>query len=468
MPTLRFSFGLGAIALYGCALSLQAAEFRVTTTADAHDGLCDSHCSLRDAVSTANREPGADVILLPAGRYELSLLAEFGEPGIRYDEDANLNGDLDISDDLSIVGAGNAQTIISGIDPTQPPYRNDRLLEVLSGANLNLQRLGLENGRTAFTGAAAENHGLLRLQLVRVQGNHAATSNPNFREIVGEEGYRYGQGGGIANYGRLEVYSSDFLENRARGDLDDNLGRGGAIFNRGSLLVRDSNFLRNQASDEAERSVGSGIFNGGLADIARSAFVANSGSEGGRGFAIANDDNGELKLTNSTLSGHVGTGGALSNGYYSNPPENDPKATLINVTIAGNNGYGVQNSGQLLIRNSLIAGNLGFFGDEVTNCRNEGPRYRYQAIGLLLNSEPSDCTADLYLPYEQTFTHLLLPLADNNGRTQTYALRRGSLALDAGVGSCTSHDQRRLTRPRDGDGDGVAVCDLGAFERARP
>jgi CSLREA domain-containing protein len=468
MPIQRFGLCLGAVALYSCTLSLQAAEWRVTTTADEHDGFCDAHCSLRDAVSTANREPGADLILLPAGRYVLSLLAEFGEPQIRHDEDANLNGDLDISDTLSILGVDNQSTIISGIDPTQPPYRNDRLLEVLSGASLDLQRLTLENGRTAFNGAAAENHGLLRLQAVRVQGNHAATINPDFREIVGEEGYRYGQGGGIANYGDLEVYSSDFVENRSRGDLEDNLGRGGAIFNRGNLLVRDSNFLRNQASDEAERSVGGGIFNGGRADIARSAFVANSGSEGGRGFAIGNDDNGELKLTNSTLSGHVGTGGALSNGYYSNPPENDPRATLIHVTIAGNSGYGVQNSGQLLIRNSLIAGNLGVFDDEVTNCRNEGPRYRYQAIGLLLNSEPSNCSADLFLPYEQTFTRLLLPLADNNGRTPSYALRRGSLALDSGVGSCASHDQRRLSRPRDGDGDGVAICDLGAFERARP
>lgn len=468
MPLTHLSHCLGAAALYVCSLSLQAAELPVTTTEDEHDGICDAHCSLRDAVSTANRQPGPDLILLPAGRYVLSLLAEFGEPGIRYDEDANLNGDLDISEALSIRGAGSESTIISGIDPAQPPYRNDRLLEVLSGASLHLQNLALENGRTAFNGAAVENHGQLHLLRVRVQGNHAATSNPSYREIVGEEGYSYGQGGGIANYGSLEVYSSDFLQNRSRGDLEDNLGRGGAIFNRGNLLVRDSNFLRNQASDEAERSVGSGIFNGGLADISRSTFFANSGSEGGRGFAIANDDNGELKLTNSTLSGHVGTGGALSNGYYSNPPGNDPKATLINVTIAGNNGYGVQNSGQLLIRNSLIAGNLGYFGDEVTNCRNQGPRYRYQAIGLLLNSEPSNCSADLYLPYEQTFTKLLLPLADNNGRTQTYGLRRGSLALDSGVGSCTQHDQRRLTRPRDGNGDGVTVCDLGAFERARP
>lgn len=79
---------------------------QVTTTVDEHDGICDAHCSLRDAVSSANREPGAYLILLPAGRYVLSLLADFGELGIRCDADANRNGDLDISDAPSIRGAG--------------------------------------------------------------------------------------------------------------------------------------------------------------------------------------------------------------------------------------------------------------------------------------------------------------------------------------------------------------------------
>ncbi|MHA6495267.1 choice-of-anchor Q domain-containing protein [Pseudomonas borbori] len=466
MPIHRSFLCLNAVALCLFTGALQAADLRITTMADDHDGFCDAHCSLRDAVSAANREPGPDLIRLPAGNFVLSRLTDFGEPEIRYDEDANLNGDLDVVDHLTIRGAGRELTRIRGIDPTQPPYRNDRLLEVLSGATLHLQHLALEDGRTAFNGAAAENHGHLRLQQVRVQGNRAATINPTYREMPGEEGFRYGQGGGIANYGTLEVYSSDFVDNHSRGDDVNNIGRGGAIFNRGSLLLRDSNIRDNSASDEAERSAGSGIYNNGVADISRSAFVGNSGSEGGRGFAIAND--GQLKLTNSTLSDHIGTGGALSNGYHANPPSINASATLINVTIANNNGYGVQNTGELLIRNSLIAGNLGFFGDEVTNCRNNGPRYRYQAIGLVMNSEPSNCSADLYLPFEQTFTRLIYPLADNNSTVPSHALRKGSLAVDSGVGSCTAHDQRRLTRPRDGDGDGVARCDLGAYERAKP
>jgi hypothetical protein len=60
---------------------------------------------------------------------------------------------------------------------------------------------------------------------------------------------------------------------------------------------------------------------------------------------------------------------------------------------------------------------------------------------------------------------LLGPLADNGGPTWTHALLPGSPAIDAGGGSAApATDQRGLPRPRDGNGDGGAVVDIGAFE----
>ena len=466
MRRLRLLLLLTAVLATGAAGASD--DLRVTTTADQFDGACDSQCSLRDAVEVANQSPGFQRIRLPAGHYRLDLPAPRDDQGVPYDEDANRNGDLDVRDDLLIQGAGTALSVISGLYERGVSPGNDRLLHVLPDARLVLASLTLEKGGTAYNGGAANNQGQLYLYKVLVQGNNASTQNPTYAEMPGELGYRSGQGGGIANYGYLAVHASRFEGNRSWGYGDNNLGRGGAIFNRGTLLVRDSSFSRNLAADDSEHSAGGGLYNGGLADIARSAFRANSGSEGGRGFAIANDDNGQLKLSNSTLSGHYGTGGALSNGYYANPASNRPKALLIHVTIAGNSGYGVQNSGELRIRNSLIAGNLGVYEDEVTNCRNTGPHYSYQAIGLLRNDEPSNCGADLFVPFEDSFTQLLQPLADNGASTQTHALRPGSLAVDAAVGSCSSHDQRGIARPQDGDGDGVAVCDLGAYELTPP
>jgi hypothetical protein len=57
------------------------------------------------------------------------------------------------------------------------------------------------------------------------------------------------------------------------------------------------------------------------------------------------------------------------------------------------------------------------------------------------------------------------PLQNNGGATTTHALQPGSPAIDAGAnGGCPATDQRGVARPIDGNRDGSAVCDIGAFE----
>src|SRR6266498_5240449 len=47
----------------------------------------------------------------------------------------------------------------------------------------------------------------------------------------------------------------------------------------------------------------------------------------------------------------------------------------------------------------------------------------------------------------------------------SHALKPGSLAIDlVPQDKCTPRDQRAVTRPIDGDGDGKLKCDAGAFE----
>jgi len=57
------------------------------------------------------------------------------------------------------------------------------------------------------------------------------------------------------------------------------------------------------------------------------------------------------------------------------------------------------------------------------------------------------------------------PLADNGGPTMTHVPATGSPVLDHGAAAgCPATDQRGETRPTDADGDGTAVCDIGAVE----
>src|SRR5690348_2385454 len=95
---------------------LVPATFTVTTTLDVVDPN-DARLSLREAITAANANPGADTIVVPAGVYRLAL------PGA---DDANAAGDLDITDSTVVQGAGAGNTVIDG-------QQLDRVFDVLGG-----------------------------------------------------------------------------------------------------------------------------------------------------------------------------------------------------------------------------------------------------------------------------------------------------------------------------------------------
>src|SRR5437867_13154215 len=73
------------------------------------DGSCataGATCTLRAAIQEANAHAGADTIMVPAGTYLLTIAGQ--------GEDIAATGDLDITDDVTITGAGADNTILDG------------------------------------------------------------------------------------------------------------------------------------------------------------------------------------------------------------------------------------------------------------------------------------------------------------------------------------------------------------------
>ena len=103
--------------LWGTPAPIYAATITVNTTDDELNE--DGDCSLREAIQAANTDGAADAcasglgddtIIVPSGIYILTLDGAL--------DDENLRGDLDITDDVVIIGEDPSTTVIDagGID----------------------------------------------------------------------------------------------------------------------------------------------------------------------------------------------------------------------------------------------------------------------------------------------------------------------------------------------------------------
>lgn len=438
-PLATFFISILAI---GTSMHATAVEYIVTKTTDSFDGHCDSDCSLREAVFAATSTGFDAVINLSSGTYELTRPALRDEEGEIIEDNTDTIGDIDIwSTRITIRGATDGTTIINA-------NLGSRHFTVFADAKLTLKHITLMHGATAHHGAAILNYGQVQLENSVLRNNRAIS------------GWHRGSGGAITNYGSLHIQRTEFINNLASfGDTSYSFG--GAIYSTGDLYVRDSAFRSNKAHTDDVIGYGGAICNEGNADIGRSLFVGNTAQGGG--MAIHNT--GKLNLSNTTISGNIGE-------YYFaiGALQNEGTLSLINTSIINNFvGAGFYNTGTANIRNSIILNNLSDYPDEEyppapLNCYNLSPTAQFKTRGLLLGEGNTKCAGEIHIADSETFTQVLAPLAQNNYHLETHALLPNSLAIDAGVGSCSSHDQRWLSRPVDGNADGVAGCDLGAFE----
>ena len=295
----------------------------------------DGQISLREAILAANATVESDSIIFEPTLAGTLLLTQ---------------GELPISENLTLVGPGNQQVSISGdADQSASATSSDsRIFSITSGEVL-ISNLILTRGYSPTDGGAI------------------AISEPStvsLEDLTISNSFAIGSGGGVSNTGRSTTVTNSILINNSadlNGGAINNTGRGqttlqtssliantaqngGAIHNGNSVLQQNSymNVFDSILSDNSADINGGAIHNrGGLSyysqaklEVRGSALYGNTaGSNGG---AIYGFDFADNRVVRSTLAGNsAAEGGAFSNGGGQGF-ESYINSNFINSTVTGN------------------------------------------------------------------------------------------------------------------------------------
>ena len=466
-----------------------ANTFVVTTADDQNNGINNgTEVSLREAVEAANNSAGADRIVFDRSLNDSNIIFKAGE--------------IAITDSVAIVGSGSEATTIDGDNKSQIFNIDDGNAD--NAIAVSIADLTLANGMTAKSGGALINQENLVIKNSTITGSTADI-----------------RGGGIYNEGSLLLQDSTVSNNRA------NERTGGGVINVGDLTIDNSTIENNYATYG-----GGGVSNDGIALIANSSFEGNSSDFDGGGIinldslaivdtrisnnstvnsggGLANGNEGNVSITNSTISGNTAdfAGGGIYNlealdnltlqnstvsnnqAQYGGGISNSGIATVSNSTVSGNSatisGGGIDNyEGSVDLENSTVSNNSAEAGAGLNNTNgiqfsttssiiagNEGDLdlsgddYTSGGNNLIGNGDGaagfvSGENGDLVGNTENPLDPELGALQDNGGATQTQALLKDSPAIDAGS------NPNNLTFDQRGEGftRTNGAIDIGAFE----
>lgn len=373
-------------------------------------------------------------------------------------------------------GIYNADTVVAG-DRVEIINGSSVSSNVAGGSCLEEEPSGGGNGGGIWTDAPAELDG--GSPTADSPGVFIDGSTVSLNQALECAGGGAGGGGGIYNVG-------GHVETTGGTVVDDNQAdNGGGIWTAGpdtTVVLLDTTVADNVAG-----SNGGGIYNSFDEVIIEQSTVSGNTAENGYGGGIYTLGNGLFAL-NSTISGNsaetaeeveVEPGSGLGGGIYLNSGSFDFHSVTLSANSADDAG------GNIAIGN--IEGDTGFLfntivaGGTPENCSlDEGDDL--DSLGYNLSTEnPDSCGLEDGTDILGA-DPLLGPLQYNGGQTDTHALGLGSPAIDSGPaggppksapeaevqevnGGCPPVDQREISRPRDGDGDGIEVCDRGAYER---
>jgi CSLREA domain-containing protein len=484
----------------------------------------DNKCSLREAIQAANTDSevntGGGKADCPAGSgADIITFALAGT--ITLKDEININSDITIQGPIIISGGGETRIFRIGSSNGVLNLSNLTIEDGFSSGSggaiwnqygeLNIIGSSFQNNAANGDGGAINSNSELNILMSTFAGNqagdtqahsggaiHMSGSDPVQLSLSNFSGnIATGSGGAIAITGsstEVEISDSIFSGNIAMGD-DPASDGGGALYNKSDTLeiirsafngnlcpsggsggalhiganaaaaISDSSFNGNVSGGLSDGQ-GGAIYNVEALSISSCAFNGNTSSASGKGGAIYNDKTGVATIANSSFFSNNagGEGGAICN-VDTQHLSSDSTISLFNTTLSNNHaasgGGAIYNEELVLLYNSIIDEGSGTGGTCAGTGTITGDSHNLQHPG-------TDCGSSI------PSADPLLELPNFNGgpivSLLTQALEPGSPARDAGDDSVcaaapvNNKDQRGDQRPLDGDGDGIAVCDIGAFE----
>jgi hypothetical protein len=469
-----------------------AFAFIVSTLDDESDGdYSDGDLSLREALWLASQQPGHDVIAfketLRGGTIVLD--AELGELAIDSNVDIQGLG----ADQLTVDAAGNSRvfntvagiaatisslTISGGEGGTDLVAGRGGAMHIVAGAAATLDSV-IVTRNAGSLGGGIYNAGSLTLRHAIVSDNSAYN------------------GGGIHNHGTASLFEVAVLRNHATNEgggistelmgllsaaqciVSDNTSDWGGGLYVGQAAAADKRVELTKVTVSGNTAaMGGGIFTfyQGFVNLRDSVVYGNEATSHEGGGGILN--NGHMAIVNTTISGNAATstmaygGGIKQRGIGS--------LALTNVTVTGNRSYyvgGGMSAAQTSppsLYNTIVAGN--FLAAGTTPSDVQGAFSSASSHNLIgTGDESSGLVHGVNGNMVGTIASPLNPglglLQDNGGLTLTHALLPQSPAVDAGsnvraadAGLTTDQRGTGFSRSVDGNTDGMATVDIGAFE----